>query len=171
MDNIRSELGEKNLPVEADESPKENQPDKPQEAFKQRVPEQELVKPETAELVKAELEPQLKEFYTAIKRKYADPEACWTPAKLEANSPNKLAPIIRDFRNILREAGAADPDGLIGELVSVVQETVAEHKLKHDFLNKVLDHSAMVYNSGLEKFYRSIAKGLEKRIQARKATT
>ncbi len=168
MDNIRSGSGEKNLPVEADEPPKENQPDKPQEAVEQKVPEQELVKPETAELVKAELESQLKEFYTVIKRKYADQEASWTPARLEANSPNRLAPIIREFRNILKEAGAADPDGLIGELVSVVQEIVAEHKPKHDFLNKVLDHSAMVYNSGLEKFYRFMAKGLEKRSEAKK---
>jgi hypothetical protein len=171
MKTIRSGSEAENSFPDVDESLKKDDQNLPQEAAEQRVPEQELVKPETAELVRAELESQLKEFYTAIKRKYADPEAGWTPAKLEANSPNKLAPIIRDFRNILREAGAADPDGLIGELVSVVQETVAEHKLKHDFLNKVLDHSAMVYNSGLEKFYRSIAKGLEKGIQARKATT
>lgn len=170
MKAIGSELEAKNLPPDVGESLKEDDKNPSQEAAEQRVPEQELVKPKIAELVKEELEPQLKEFYTAIKRRYSDPEAGWTPAKLEANSPNRLAPIIREFRNILKEAGAADPDGLIGELVSVVQETVAEHKLKHDFLNKVLNHSAMVYNSGLEKFYRLMAKGLEKRGEAKKTT-
>lgn len=168
MKTTRSESETTNLSPDVGESPKEDDQNPPQEADKQRVPEKELVKPETAELVKEKLEPQLKEFYTAIKRRYADPGAEWTPAKLEADSPKRLAPIIRDFRNILREAGAADPDRLISELVSVVQQTVTEHKLKHDFLNKVLNHSAMVYNSDLEKFYRFIAKGLEKRGEAKK---
>lgn len=139
-----------------------------QEAVEHKVPEQELVKPETADIVKSELELKLRDFFTAIKKKYADQKAGWTPAELEGASPKKLAPIIREFRNILKEAGAFDPDGLIGALVTEAQVAAAKHHLEQEFINRALDHSAMVYNSGLEKFYRYIAKGLEKIYRGKK---
>jgi len=169
MEDTGSELEINNSPIETDESSKGDHQDQPKKAVEKKEPVQEVVEPKTAELVKTELESKLRDFFPAIKRKYADPGAGWTPAKLEVVSPKKLAPIIRELRDILKEAGAVDPDGLIGTLITEAQEAAAKRQLEQEFINKVLDHGRMVYNSGLEKFYRYMAKGLEKRGKNKKA--
>ena len=120
------------------------------------------------EKIKLALGQELAVLYAKIKKKYSDKEAGWTPAKIEVHSPDTLAPIIREIREILELSGAAKPDDLISALIEFAQDEVMKGSSKEDFLMSILSHKSMTSNSAIEKFYRRIGAGLVRREEKSK---
>jgi len=118
------------------------------------------VSAEAGNLVKSKLGADLGLFYSTIKKHFSNPEDGWTAMKLEAQSPHKLAPIILELRNVLRQGGAAEPDHLINSLIAQAHELSGKGKFKHDFLEDVANPAKLIPGSGLEHFFRFATKGL-----------
>lgn len=128
------------------------------------------VEPKIAELVKGILGKRLRKFYQVIALKYSDKESGWTLVKIEADSPRRLAPIIRELRGILEAAGAVRPDDLIADLIEFAQAEAVKKSTEEDFLSHVFNHQGMAAGTGIERFYRKVAIGVKKQSQGQRAS-
>lgn len=118
------------------------------------------------EEIKLALGDQLLEFFQKVKKKYHDKEAGWTPVKLETDSPETLAPIISELRDVLERAGAAHSDDLLSALLEFAQDEATKGSTKEDFLLSLITHKTMAPGAPIEKFYRKLAKGLQARQES-----
>ncbi len=109
--------------------------------------------------IKSEIGAELGDFYKVIKKKFFNPEDGWTTARLEANSTEKLAPIIRELRSKLVVGGAekGHADTMIQELIEMAQSAES----KEDFIIKVTN-PGKITNPEIIKFNKFIANSLEK---------
>ncbi len=116
---------------------------------------------ESAINVKSELGKNLEDFYTVIKKKFSGQDIVLTPNLLAIKSTEKLAPIIEELRDVLKNGGSAEPDVLIQALIDEVQDNVSKGKSEIDFLDQVTNQEKIVAGSVLHKFLKYAAKGLE----------
>ena len=109
--------------------------------------------------IKGEVGDDLGDFFKAIKKKFNDSEDGWTPAELEANSTEILAPIIRELRGKLIVGGAEKnhADGIMQEMIEIAQSSDS----KESFIDK-MTNSASITNPEIIKFNIFISNGLEK---------
>lgn len=112
--------------------------------------------------VSSEVGGSLEEFFSTIKKKFNGSAEKLTPTKLENESTEILAPIIRDFRSRLEAGGAANPDSIIQGLIDQVIDTAKKSGSKEDFVAKVTDPANIDPSSKIAEFNKFIAKSLEK---------
>jgi len=111
--------------------------------------------------ISGEVSKDLGDLFKVIKKKFNNPDDNWTPARLEANSTEKLGPIINEFRNKLKEGGSANPDDIIQEIINEAISHAQKGGSKHDFMD-IITNPAKVTNQKVVKFNRFIANSLEK---------
>jgi len=125
---------------------------------------------ETEENIPADLEKGLssdtieglEEIYDVIKKKFNDPEAGWTPAKLAANSTEKLAPIIEDFRQQLGAGGAAKPDNILQAIIDLAIEMSKKGQTKEEFVDSTTNLEKVVPGSKFSDFYKFMSMAEQK---------
>jgi len=149
-----SEIDESNDADSIEKSELHNEAD---DEKKEIQPEDEKIEVDIREEVKGDL----LDFYKFIrKNEYIfNPNKC-TVAKIESESTQKLAPIIREFRHKLKEGGSAKPDVIIQEIIDIALDHLKIKKSRWEFLDQITDPSKIT-SPQIIKFNKFIAQSLE----------
>lgn len=154
MNNAETNQGQPDIDHEDSEI------NKPDEEIESPTVDNEIAVDEKIEVdISSEVGKDLGEFYKIINKKFSDPEDGWTPVKLENNSTEKLAPIIRELREKLIAGGAEEKhaDDMIQELINIAQNSDS----KESFIDKITN-LGNITNKEIINFNNFISQGFEK---------